>query len=179
MTMTQQMERDILSNDLLSEEDRQAALADLRKGMKEPQVLEGFPAEGSLNIGEYRTLYHRHTGTIVEVVPAMYSSMLEWTHGSKHPLAGQPVYSIHPIQGKEPRLGTIKCLLHPEHPRRADLEEWGMPECGVGTFVNPAELIRHMRAFHPRQWEEVQEYFPELAQFRKAVPPSESGGSLE
>ena len=165
-TLSSQMEQEIRTNQLLTDEDKNQAIDDLRKGAGMPQVMDGFPSEGSLNVGEYRVLYHRATGMEVEVVLSMYSQMLEWTHGSNHALAGQPVYSIHPIPGKAPKRGTIKCLLHPDHPRFADLQEWGMPVCYVDSLPNPAELGRHMAMYHKTAWEDIKEFFPELARLK-------------
>lgn len=179
-TISSQMEQEIRTNQLMPDEDKAVAIAELRKGAGIPQVIDGFPAEGSLNIGEYRTLYHRATGMAVDVVLSMYSSMLEWTYGSKHDLAGQQIYSVHPIPGKEPVRGTIKCLLHPSHPRRADLEMWGMPECQADSLPNPAELNRHMAAYHHTAWEDIKTWFPELAQLRPKIRGEDpQDGSLE
>lgn len=59
--------------------------------------------------------------------------------------------------GKEPKRGTIKCLLHPEAANRAHYDELGFRVCNKNNITNPYQLQQHMKKKHPQEWAAIEE----------------------
>ena len=58
---------------------------------------------------------------------------------------------------KEPKHGTIKCLLHPDSKDRAHYNELGFRTCPKNNITNQYQLELHMKKKHPQEWAAIKD----------------------
>lgn len=58
---------------------------------------------------------------------------------------------------KQPRRGTIKCLLHPNSPDRGHYDELGFRVCKKSNINNQHQLKQHMIKKHPQEWRAIED----------------------
>lgn len=51
-----------------------------------------------------------------------------------------------------PKVGTNKCMLHPDSPNRAHYTEMGLPVCHSAHLSSEFQVERHMQKRHPAEW---------------------------
>lgn len=59
--------------------------------------------------------------------------------------------------GFRPKMGTLKCMLHPEGPNREHYDEMGLRTCKKSNITNNHQLRQHMIRKHKQEWEAIQE----------------------
>jgi len=55
-----------------------------------------------------------------------------------------------------PSRGTLKCLLHPDHPERPHFDELGLPTCKKANLRSPYQVELHMQKRHKAEWAAIQ-----------------------
>lgn len=79
---------------------------------------------------------------------------------------GTREFVTRPPAGKEWKQGNVKCLLHPDHPRRKEFDELGLmgKTCGAltgkhaGSLASEFALEIHMQHRHRQEWATIQAY---------------------
>ena len=56
-----------------------------------------------------------------------------------------------------PKVGSLKCMLHPEAPNRNHYDELGLPVCRKSNLTSPYMVRRHMEKRHPSAWATIEE----------------------
>lgn len=56
-----------------------------------------------------------------------------------------------------PKLGTHKCMLHPDNPNRAHYDELGFPTCRKSNLTSPYMVKKHMKSRHKVEFEAIEE----------------------
>lgn len=112
-----------------------------------------------------RTLYNTETGEPVEVRVAFLAKTL-----MKRRAGNKPAFSTTPPPGKTYGRGTVKCLLHPEHPDYPKLAAIGLVNkvCGggdapgstapAGALASEFDLELHMQHKHAREYATIKAY---------------------
>lgn len=131
------------------------------------------------------TLYSTETGMPSTILVNMLANKL----GQKLP-NGQPAWSR--TQEVQYQVGTMLCLLHADHPRRAEFDAIGLSgkTCPKSNIPSAFEVRQHMTHTHRQEWaviEEAREQAEreEEREFRRALiaqsaprrgrPPKEDG----
>lgn len=79
---------------------------------------------------------------------------------------GQREFATKPPAGKSWEQGTVMCLLHPDHPRRAEFDAMGLlgKTCGAltgkhaGHLASEFALDLHMEHRHAAEWATIQRH---------------------
>ena len=58
---------------------------------------------------------------------------------------------------KQPKRGTIKCMLHEESENRKHYDELGFRTCPKSNITNPYQLTQHMKKRHPQEWAAIEQ----------------------
>ena len=100
---------------------------------------------------DYVTLYSTETGQPSRVLVNMLSKKLAMRSG------GQPVWSTKPT--KDYFVGTLKCLLHEDSPRRAEFDAIGLvgKTCTKDNIPSAFEVRQHMLHRHRQEWQVIEE----------------------
>lgn len=108
------------------------------------------------------TIYDTRSGQPSDVLVYMVAKKLGYKHGN-----GQPVWTLDPSEAPEWKTGTLKCLLHPEHPDRQWLDSIGLADqfCGENdpmarhkeNIPTEFQVQRHMEHKHPTAWRTIRE----------------------
>jgi hypothetical protein len=85
--------------------------------------------------------YHTATG---EPTPCNRNMLL--SHLRKRLPDGRPAYTLDD-PGFRPRLGNVKCMLHPDV-RRPEYDDYGFPVCTSAHLRNVYQMRRHMKHRH-------------------------------
>ena len=119
--------------------------------------------EGMIPAGEGRmqlmssagkiSVWNRHSGRQSDILTDQLRFQLRKRFPSRHPLAGQRVYSLKPVDvpiGQE-----LKCWLHPESDMRPWLDEIGLAgkSCLTATIPTDYAVRIHMRRKHPTAYD--------------------------
>lgn len=56
----------------------------------------------------------------------------------------------------EPKVGTLKCLLHQDDPNRTHYSEIGFATCPKSNITSPYQVTQHMRKRHPVEWASIE-----------------------
>lgn len=96
-------------------------------------------------------IYDRKTGTRSVALGYMLRELLK----AKNPDGTLRFTTRNP--GFAPKLGTYKCLLHPEGPNRAHYDELGFPTCRKSNLTSPHMVKKHMKSRHKMEWEAIEE----------------------
>ena len=92
------------------------------------------------------TLYDTITGVPSHVLEYLVNGTLR-----KKRADGTRVFTL--MAPKEPpKVGTIKCLLHPNAPDRARFAAMGWEACPRTQIPNQFQLEQHMQSKHRREW---------------------------
>jgi len=116
-----------------------------------------FETEASVKISSIRSagyvkVYNTETGDESLCNRNMLDSQLR-----KRLPSGKLAFSIYPIEGLKPNVGTLKCMLHSEGPNRDAYDEMGLPVCPKSNIRNKHEVTRHMQKRHPVEWAAIQD----------------------
>lgn len=73
-----------------------------------------------------------------------------------------------------PKLGTLKCMLHPDNPKRGHYDELGLGTCKKSNLTSPFQVTRHMQKRHKMEWqtleaERIEAEKQEEREFRKSL----------
>jgi hypothetical protein len=98
------------------------------------------------------TLYSTETGMPSRVLVNMLGKKLQ----AKLP-DGRKAWS--PTPTKDYSMGSTKCLLHAEHPRRAEFDEIGLAgkTCLKSNIPSEFEVRQHMLHRHKQEWQVMEE----------------------
>lgn len=98
------------------------------------------------------TLYSTETGMPSRVLVNMLGKKLQ----AKLP-DGRKAWS--PTPTKDYSMGSTKCLLHAEHPRRAEFDEIGLTgkTCLKSNIPSEFEVRQHMLHRHKQEWQVMEE----------------------
>ena len=98
------------------------------------------------------TLYNTETGQPSRVLVNMLGKKL----AQKLP-DGTKAWS--PTPTKDYSMGSTKCLLHAEHPRRAEFDEIGLSgkTCAKSNIPSEFEVRQHMLHRHKQEWQVMEE----------------------
>ena len=142
-------DRTLLQGDLQDEEP-----LDIEEAFREV-IAETRPLDTSIPPGN-TTLYHTITGEAIEVKNTQVRPVLSKRHSNPNypELFRKPVFTRRPT--KKFISGTIKCLLHPDRPERAEFDRQGFPACLTSHIYSEYELRRHMQFRHKGSWESIQ-----------------------
>jgi len=120
--------------------------------------LEGMipRGEGQMNLmstADKLSVWNRYSGRQSYILTDQLRFQLRKRFPTNHPLAGQRVYSLKPVD--VPATPKLKCWLHPEHEKRSWLNEIGMAEktCQADTIPTQYAVTRHMRKKHPAAYD--------------------------
>jgi hypothetical protein len=58
--------------------------------------------------------------------------------------------------GKQPKRGSIRCMLHSQGDNRKHYDDMGFPVCDKENIINAYELRRHMQLKHKQVWAAIQ-----------------------
>ncbi len=81
------------------------------------------------------------------------NNMLVMQLGKKRP-DGTPYFTT-TDPGIRPKVGQIKCLLHPDNPDRKTYDRMGLPVCRKSNLVNEWQLQRHMEKRHRAEFDAI------------------------
>ena len=56
-----------------------------------------------------------------------------------------------------PVRGTLKCILHEEHPQREYHKSLGLPTCGKSNMMSPLDVRSHAQHRHSREWATIED----------------------
>lgn len=56
----------------------------------------------------------------------------------------------------EPKRGTLKCILHPDNPKREHYDELGLATCLKDNLASPFQVTRHMQKRHKMEWQTIE-----------------------
>ncbi len=114
--------------------------------------LEGLkPGEAQMQVlstDEPLEMWNRHTGRMSKILPAQLRFQLGKKFPAHHPLAGQRVYSLKPVD--TPEVAGLKCWLNPDHEMRPWLNTLGLAEktCQRGKLPTDYAVAVHMQRKH-------------------------------
>ena len=55
-----------------------------------------------------------------------------------------------------PKLGTFKCILHPDDSRRGQFDAMGLPTCRKSNMTSKYQVTRHMQKRHKVEWATIE-----------------------
>lgn len=92
------------------------------------------------------TMYHTETGE-----PRTFPKYMAVKTAAKRLRNGQRAFTDEPVV--EFVQGNVKCLLHPDHPRRKELNEIGLSgrTCPAAHLASEYDMSEHMRRKHRRE----------------------------
>jgi hypothetical protein len=105
----------------------------------------------------YTWVYDTETGAPSRVNNNMLRMQLRKTRLGRDGQQHQVFTTIKPDPSKMPKLGTIKCLLHPDHPDRGQLADFNFDPCHKTNIVSKYSLDTHMKNRHPQEWATILE----------------------
>jgi len=149
--VNQQIEEALL--DLAAEEAREGGgtLKELRDVTSE---LEGMIPKGEgrmrlLSSADTLDVWNVHSGRQSKILTDQLRFQLSKKFPANHPLAGQRVYSLKPVE--KPAGLKLKCWLHPGHELRPWLDGIGLAEksCQADSIPTDYAVRVHMRKKHP------------------------------
>jgi hypothetical protein len=137
---------------------RQAEAAPEPGTLKVKEILhrgdEELPAPmvaGALQSAGYVYIYDSRTGERSLTNRNMLPTQLQKKRDD-----GTPVFTVVKPQA-QPARGTLKCLLHPDQPERAQYDALGLPVCLKSNLTSPYQVEQHMRHRHPTEWATIEE----------------------
>ena len=99
----------------------------------------------------YVTLWDTRTYESCECLYYMLPQVLRW----RRPDGSYRFTNKDP--GMLPKMGQVKCTLHPDDPNRAHYDELGLPTCTKSNMPNQRQLRMHMKSKHPQEWETLEQ----------------------
>lgn len=143
--------------DLAAEEAQQegGGLKELRDVTSE---LEGMIPRGEgqmklMSSAGKLSVWNRHSGRQSDILTDQLRFQLRKRFPRNHPMAGQRVYSLKPVDvATAPKL---KCWLHPDHEKRAWLDSIGLAgkSCLAASIPTDYAIRVHMRRRHPAAYD--------------------------
>lgn len=52
--------------------------------------------------------------------------------------------------------GNVKCMLHPDDPRRAEFDKMGLATCHKSNLASEYEMTQHMQHRHKKEWAAIE-----------------------
>jgi len=104
----------------------------------------------ALRSAGYSYVYHTRTGERAVVNRNMMPAQLRKTLPD-----GSLAFSI-VKPAIPPRRGASLCMLHKDHPRRAEFDLMGLPVCPKGTLVSDVQVELHMQHKHKSSWAAIE-----------------------
>ena len=125
---------------------------DRRKVIHSPS--DAFPIDvqiASLESAGYVYVYHTENGERSVVNRNMLESQLQ----KMRPEGTRYFTTVKP--DKEPKRGTLKCLLHSDDPDRGQYDIWGFATCNKSNLISEFQVNRHVQIRHRMEWQTIYE----------------------
>ena len=123
---------------------------DRRKVIHSPS--DAFPIDvqiASLESAGYVYVYDTENGERSVVNRNMLESQLQ----KMRPEGTRYFTTVKP--DKEPKRGTLKCLLHSDDPDRGQYDIWGFATCNKSNLISEFQVNRHVQIRHRMEWQFV------------------------
>jgi len=125
---------------------------DRRKVIHSPS--DAFPIDvqiASLESAGYVYVYDTENGERSVVNRNMLESQLQ----KMRPEGTRYFTTVKP--DKEPKRGTLKCLLHSDDPDRGQYDIWGFATCNKSNLISEFQVNRHVQIRHRMEWQTIYE----------------------
>jgi len=146
----------------LAAEEAQAAGGGLKKLRDVTSELEGIVPAGEgqmqmMSTADKISVWNIHSGRRSDILSDQLRFQLRKRFPANHPLAGQRVYSLKPVEG--PALAQLKCWLHPGHELRPWLDSIGLmgKTCMADKIPTDYAVRTHMRRKHSGVYDLIQD----------------------
>lgn len=110
-----------------------------------PMIVSSITGAGIIYI--YDTLTGDRSRTNKNMLPTQMSKRRE--DGSKVFTTTKPDF--------EPKRGKMKCMLHPDDPKREIYDSWGLGICTKDNLPSPMQRKMHMEHRHGQAWKTIEE----------------------
>ena len=121
-------------------------------------VVEGFKKDGAAAVLDSVSAGHVRVWNILTGEPSIVNrNMLEAQLKKTDALGGWAFTTDFSKVKGVPVVGTLKCLLHAEHPDRAMHKALGFRVCPKSNLLTALDVRTHMQHRHRREWESLQE----------------------
>ena len=109
-------------------------------------INKGIEMVMDIKDGGLITIYRTTTGEPVKVLKYMLPQYLKAKNpdGTLQFTGDKPAFA--------PKLGTLKCFLHPDGENREHYNELGLPVCRKSNISAPYMVEQHMKKRHPSAW---------------------------
>lgn len=71
---------------------------------------------------------------------------------------GSRRFTFRQSEAPERRVGTLLCMLHKDHPDRAQFDQWNAPLCRKSNLVSAFDFRQHTQKRHQREWALMSEH---------------------
>jgi len=124
-------------------------------------AIQQTKGEGQLGLSSTAnelTLWNRETGEPSQVLSDQLRLRLRQRFPAGHPLQGERVYTHEKMEPL--RRGHELCLLHKDHPQRAEMDEVGFRNkfCRKANLISEYEVQQHLQRKHKKAWEAKREH---------------------
>lgn len=103
----------------------------------------------------YTWVYDRETGEAKQINNNMLRQQLKKMRRLRDGSLTEVFTTLKPPDDKMPKRGTIKCLLHADHPEGEQWAKYGFPRCYKENLVSEYDLEQHMQVRHQREWKSI------------------------
>jgi len=123
---------------------------------------EGVPVTvGAISSAGYVMVYDSRTGE-----PSLCNKNMLPAQLKKKREDGSYVFTLNKPAIKLKR-GQLKCILHPDNPKRAHYDEMGLPVCKKANLINQFQVTRHMEHKHKDEYKAIQLEIKEVEEKRQ------------